>query len=196
MRPLARVPRGSGTPEPGEMGSLWRARGVRPGGSVGRGVRARALEPAALLVNWGGSPAPTPCLPGDSAGASLRSLCVKGGGLAVVTWRAEALPRLEFVRSARGRGLWGPLCPAGVWAGSLRPGVGRAYGPGGPPASATLARGGCWEGRASLGGLGFLRVARSLAALLPSPPPASNSCLLVCCGGGNGKEERVTFPNY
>lgn len=157
---------------------------------------AGAVESAAPRVNWRGSPAPTPCLPRDSAGASLSSLCVKGSGLAAVTWRAagSASTRLSVCAfhedAARGACCPQPRGPRGVSAASLGPGVGRARrrGARGPPASATLAgvgaggqgeRGPGRESASGPRGLGFLGAARSPAALLPSPcPEQSPPCAL------------------
>lgn len=50
-----------------------------------------------------------------------------------------------------------------------------------------------WENFTAHRVSGFSRV-MCLASISPSPIP--NSFLLVYSGGGNGKEERVTFPNY
>lgn len=100
------------------------------------GVGSPAGEPVRLL-------APTPCLPGDSAGASLSALCVRGSGLAAVTWRWRlGLDATQCVCFSRGRGPWGllsaaarPLRGLGCFPGP-RGGEGLQAGARGRPASA------------------------------------------------------------
>lgn len=131
------------------------------------GVGSPAGEPVRLL-------APTPCLPGDSAGASLSALCVRGSGLAAVTWRWRlGLDATQCVCFSRGRGPWGllsaaarPLRGLGCFPG---PGVGRVCRrePGGGPRARPGSGGGLGPR-----GFGFLGAAPPLPRPGQSPPCA------------------------
>lgn len=162
--PLSSSPGGTGT----WSQVRWGRRGGRGEGGPGaeRGPRG-AAAPAAV------APRRRLPVPGDSEGASLRSLCVRGGGLAAVTWRAAGSAStlggmcvLVHEDAACGACCAHPRGPSRVLAVCVpRGGEGRGPGRGVAAGGGPRERGPGPQPQ----GLGFLRVACSVATVLPSP---------------------------